>query len=228
MNQQKLLLDTFKASFIIQIITGIVTFLGLFIKLKPQDNILKDVLRIENYVQIVEAIFYIYIIFAYNNLHKNDITSRRYFDWIITTPIMLITTVLFMIYKNRKDKNQILKTKQLLKDNKSILIRIVAFNFLMLLFGYLGEKNIMNKVISTILGFVFFYLSFYEIWKNYAKKTKENKKLFYTIFTIWALYGVASVFPLVPKNIMYNFLDIIAKNFYGLYMFYIVFQKRIK
>ena len=26
--------------------------------------------------------------------------------------------------------------------------------------------------------------------------------------------------PILPKNIMYNVLDIIAKNFYGLYIFY--------
>lgn len=225
---QQILLNTFKISLIIQIITGIVTFLGLFVKVNPKDKILKDILHIENSVQIVEAIFYVYILLAYNNLQKKDITSRRYFDWIITTPIMLITTVLFMIYRNKENEDDILNLKQLLQKHKKSLLKIVVFNFLMLLFGYLGEKDLLNKTVSTFLGFVFFALSFYEIWKNYAKQNKQNKTLFYVIFTIWSFYGIASVFPILPKNIMYNFLDIIAKNFYGLYLFYIVYQKRIR
>ena len=137
-------------------------------------------------------------------IHKKDITSRRYFDWVITTPIMLITTVLFMIYRNKENENSILNLKQLLQKHKKSLLKIVVFNFLMLLFGYLGEKDLLNKTVSTFLGFVFFALSFYEIWKNYAKQNKQNKTLFYIIFTIWSFYGIASVFPMLPKNIMYK------------------------
>ena len=36
---------------------------------------------------------------------------------------------------------------------------------------------------------------------------------------IWSLYGVAAMFPTIIKNIFYNILDIISKNFYGLYLF---------
>ena len=46
----------------------------------------------------------------------------------------------------------------------------------MLVFGYLGEINLISKYIAIPLGFIFFLLSFYEIWKNYANKTKENKR----------------------------------------------------
>ena len=69
MNQQ-LLHITFKTSFIVQVITGIVSILGMFIKLKDKDKVLKDILLIENLVQVVEAIFYVYIILAFTNINK--------------------------------------------------------------------------------------------------------------------------------------------------------------
>ena len=37
---------------------------------------------------------------------------------------------------------------------------------------------------------------------------------------VWAAYGVVFLFPAVYKNIAFNFLDIIAKNFFGLFLFY--------
>ena len=228
MNQQ-LLHTTFKTSFIVQIITGIVSVLGMFIKLKDKDKVLKDILLIENLVQLVEAIFYVYIILAFANINKHNITSRRYLDWVITTPIMLISTIMFMIYKKleQESPNKKITTTEIIHKEKFTLLKIIAYNFLMLFFGYLGETKMLNKVISTFLGFIFFSLSFYEIWKNYANNVKKNKNLFYFLFIVWSFYGVASMFPMLPKNIMYNFLDIVAKNFYGLYIFYEVYKRRV-
>ena len=90
----------------------------------------------------------------------------------------------------------------------------------MLLFGYLGETNIMDKRISIPLGFVFFFLTFKLIYSEYAKYSINGKNLFYFIFIVWLLYGVAAVMPIKIKNISYNFLDIISKNFYGLFIYY--------
>ena len=89
----------------------------------------------------------------------------------------------------------------------------------MLLFGYLGEINILNKIISVGIGFIFFGLTFNEIWKNYAFKTNKTRNLYYFLITVWGLYGIAALLETIPKNILYNILDIIAKNFYGLYIF---------
>ena len=54
------------------------------------------------------------------------------------------------------------------KEEQSTIIEIVVSNFLMLLFGYLGEKNKINKKIGIPLGFVFFANTFNVIYKNYA------------------------------------------------------------
>ena len=93
----------------------------------------------------------------------------------------------------------------------------------MLLFGYLGETRIINKSLSIIIGFVLFFINFKLIYK-YVDGNKKNKKMFYFVFIVWSLYGVAALFNDVYKNISYNMLDIVSKNFYGIYIFYIILK----
>tara|TARA_B100001094_G_scaffold320273_1_gene366257 strand:+ start:10 stop:693 length:684 start_codon:yes stop_codon:yes gene_type:complete len=223
---KKILILTFYISIIIQIISGIISFYGIFIKLDKEDKILNDVLVIETLVQIVEGLFYIYIILAINKIKNNTITNRRYIDWTITTPIMLISTVLFMEYMKSKKEGFTTSTKKIFQEKNKSITKIVLYNFGMLLFGYLGEINYLNKIISISIGFVFFSLSFYEIWDNFGNKTEKTKKLFYFLIIIWGLYGIAAMYPVIPKNIMYNCLDIVSKNFYGLYIFYEILKVR--
>ena len=101
---------------------------------------------------------------------------------------------------------------------------------MMLVFGYLGEMNILDKNISVPIGFIFFFLSFYTIYENYVidSNVTINKNLFIFLVIVWGLYGVAAVLPDLEKNISYNFLDIVAKNFYGLFLSYKLYQVREK
>ena len=220
MNSKDLLLLTVQISLIVQLLTGLVSAGGIFVKLEEKDLILHDVLLIETIVQLVEGLFYIYIAYAIKSIKNDSITSRRYFDWIITTPIMLLSTIMFMEYESSKKINETITTKKVLTDNKKELIKIGLYNFGMLAFGYLGETNIISKQIGIPIGFGFFGLSFYEIWDKFAYKTEKTRNLYYFLIGVWSLYGVAAMLPILPKNIMYNILDIIAKNFYGLYIFY--------
>ena len=220
MNSKDLLLLTVQISLIVQLLTGLVSAGGIFVKLEEKDLILRDVLLIETIVQLVEGLFYIYIAYAIKSIKSDSITSRRYFDWVITTPIMLLSTIMFMEYESSKKINETITTKKVLTDNKKELIKIGLYNFGMLAFGYLGETNIISKQIGIPIGFVFFGLSFYEIWDKFAYKTEKTRNLYYFLIGVWSLYGVAAMLPILPKNIMYNILDIIAKNFYGLYIFY--------
>lgn len=220
MKSKDLLLLTVQISLIVQLLTGLVSAGGIFIKLDDKDLILHDVLLIETIVQLIEGLFYVYIAYAIKNIKEESITSRRYFDWVITTPIMLLSTIMFMEYESSKKINETITTKKVLNDNKKELIKIGLYNFGMLAFGYLGETNIISKQIGIPIGFVFFGLSFYEIWNKFAYKTEKTRNLYYFLIGVWSLYGVAAMLPVLPKNIMYNILDIIAKNFYGLYIFY--------
>jgi len=211
-------------SLVVQIITTIVSFWGLFVKIKDNDYVLKEILLLEGVVQIIESCFYIWVIFAIHNL--KSVTPRRYIDWVFSTPIMLTSTIVFMKYQELKDKNLDTSFKMIdfLKDNKSNIFKIFIYNGLMLLCGFLGEAGVIDKRIGITLGFIFFYLSFDLIYKEYAKKSILGKKLFTFLLVVWGLYGVAAMTDIKTKNISYNILDIISKNFYGLFIYYKIVQ----
>jgi bacteriorhodopsin len=211
-------------SLVVQIITTIVSFGGLFVKIKDSDYVLKEILLLEGVVQIIESCFYIWVIFAIHNL--KSVTPRRYIDWVFSTPIMLTSTIVFMKYQELKDKNLDTSFKMIdfLKDNKSNIFKIFIYNGLMLLCGFLGEAGVIDKRIGITLGFIFFYLSFDLIYKEYAKKSILGKKLFTFLLVVWGLYGVAAMTDIKTKNISYNILDIISKNFYGLFIYYKIVQ----
>jgi hypothetical protein len=96
----------------------------------------------------------------------------------------------------------------------------------MLIFGFLGELKIINIITSTILGFIPFLIYYYIIYVNYARQTKSGTKLFWYFFSFWSLYGVAAFFPYYIKNTIYNILDLFAKNFFGLFLAYIIITKK--
>jgi bacteriorhodopsin len=220
MIKDKLVGKTIYLSLFVQFLTTIISLDGLNYDLSSGDMILKHILVLEAFVQFIEAFFYIWVIYALKDL--KIMTSRRYIDWFITTPTMLVSTIIFMEYLRKKENNEnTLHLWDFLVDHRDNIIKIVTYNFLMLLFGLLGELNLIDKQMGVSIGFIFFYLSFQVIY-DYAKQTEGGKQLFGFLVSVWSLYGVAALFPLVMKNTVYNLLDIVSKNFYGLFIYYYI------
>jgi len=217
---KKNVFSTIYISLAIQIITSLYSYNGVYYDIEEKDKILIDILKIEIFVQFVETFFYIWVIHGLRDFSK--MTSRRYTDWFITTPTMLVSTIIFLKYQEYKEtKNtQTLTFNDFLKQNKQTIYKIVGYNALMLLFGYLGESNTINKELSIGLGFLFFFLSFKIIYEEYAIKSKIGKNLFGVLIVMWSLYGFAAFLDHNSKNISYNILDVFSKNFYGLYIFF--------
>ena len=211
-------------SLLVQLITTIVSLDGIFVELKSEDKVLQDILILEAIVQFIESLFYIWVILALHNLNK--VTPRRYIDWTFSTPIMLVTTVVFMKYKELKEKgyDSTFRIWDFFKSDKENIKKIILYNGLMLLCGFLGEAGILDKRIGIPVGFIFFYLSFNLIYQEYARKTREGSNLFKFLLVVWGLYGVAAMTNLDTKNVSYNMLDIVSKNFYGLYIYYKILQ----
>lgn len=154
-----------------------------------------------------------------------DVTYTRYFDWFLSTPIMLLTTVFFMEYLNFQKTDKIIKIKNIFNRDFYRIIKIVIANFFMLLGGFLGEIKIISRTNGFIFGTLAFLYSFYLIYERFVGNELINNVLFFTMFIIWALYGFAYLFPYVTKNTMYNILDIFSKNFYGLFIYFIILQR---
>ena len=217
MIKDKLVGKTIYFSLFVQVITTLVSIDGLRYDLNDRDKILKDILILETIVQIVEAIFYIWVVSALKDI--NLMTPRRYIDWFITTPTMLLSTIIFMEYlKNEKT----FTFKEFMNEHKVNITLIFISNALMLLLGYMGEIGKINKTKSVICGFVPFMFSFYIIYDRYAKDTELGFKLFMFLLIVWSLYGFAALLGTKNKNISYNLLDIVAKNFYGLFIYFYI------
>ena len=97
----------------------------------------------------------------------------------------------------------------------------------MLLFGLISELGFLNPYIATALGFIPFALNFNYIKGTFLKSQEDNFKnaVFYWFVFFWALYGVFAVMSYTTKNTGYNILDIFAKNFFGVFLAYIVWLK---
>jgi len=209
-------------SLIIQLIVGVIDYLALKIELDSTDQLLKDLLEVELAVQVVEFIFYIWLIYYFNQVSRN-ITPYRYLDWAVTTPLMLITLSAFL----QHDGTTTNRLSDFLSNHTASIIHIVLLNAAMLLFGLIGEFGYLSHYTSTALGFIPFALNFAYIKENFLPSSEDPFKnaVFYWFVFFWALYGVFAVMKYSIKNTGYNILDIFAKNFFGLFLAYIIWSK---
>jgi hypothetical protein len=213
-------------SFIVQIISGLIDVGTLFVKVEPEYVIIKQLLGLEVFVQLIQGSFYLWLVCNYKEIH--NVTPKRYADWVITTPLMLISLIIYLIYLKYKEtglNTSKLELFALLGKNSTVLSYVIYLDLLMLLFGYLGETKIINTLTGVVLGFIPFLIYFYIIYINYVRQTETGWKLYLYFLFFWSLYGVAALLPYYIKNTFYNILDLFAKNFFGLFLSYIILSK---
>ena len=229
MNTKSFFYSTLVASVIVQIITGIIEIAtGIFASVSPEANILRQLLFLEITVQAIEGLFYIWLL--YNFTSVTNVTPKRYIDWTITTPTMLVTLIFYLIFLERRAKNEDtagLNFIDLAIENGRTVSNVFILNWAMLFFGCLGEMNILSTLTGVLLGFVPFLLYYYIIYQKYAiKSSSTGIKIFWYFFIFWSLYGIVALLPYYLKNGLYNILDLFAKNFFGLFLSYIILLKK--
>jgi len=247
------LINSVYASLFVQVATGLIDMYVYFLPAVGELAILKKMLELELFVQIVEGSFYTW--FAATASHVKNITPNRYYDWAITTPTMLFTFCLYLDYLGEHEKttkeqltpldpewqNRVsdntaesssadtipikdITLSEYLWQKKGLLFPIFALNWIMLIFGYLGEIGELDNTLAVICGFLPFITYFVIIYDKFAKHSSMAGKLIYWLFfVIWALYGVAALATYYWKNIAYNILDLVAKNFFGMLLAYTLY-----
>lgn len=223
MNLKKILNYTLLASIAIQIFTFVVSIPGFFAEIPAAYILIKDLFFLELFVQLIEGVFYIWL--AFNFLKLTNITPKRYFDWALTTPTMLITLIAYLTFINAKETNQTqgLTLYSILTTNYNTIIIILLLNWTMLLFGYLGEIKVIPVLYSIILGFIPFLIYYAMIYYNFVQTNNTGFMFFLYFLFFWSLYGIVAALPYYAKNILYNILDLFAKNFFGLFLAYIIY-----
>lgn len=207
-DSQTLVFRTAIGSLLVQFLIGGITAASFFV---PTSDFKRDdlsaILALELSSQVVEFAWYTTVVCRFARIR----TWTRYIDWVISTPIMLASTALF--FTHRKDEALV----SILSDWR--LYAMFACNWLMLAFGYALERDALGPLASLSLGGVAFVASF-AILCTYADTSDSTSLgLFVAMYAVWGLYGVAAALPYTPKNVGYNVLDIVSKNFYGIFLF---------
>jgi bacteriorhodopsin len=164
----------------------------------------RHIMNIETTVSLVAGIMYGTFIDKMKSEHftLKDLITTRYIDWMITTPLILLAVVLF--YNPTKKS-----------INYLCYLILIVLNWLMLLFGYLGESKVISSQSGCVWGFVFFIAMLIYLFLNLIPKG-SSIVVFIIFAIIWAGYGIAYVLDDEEKNIAYNVLDVISKALFGI------------
>jgi hypothetical protein len=213
-------------SIIIQFLTAIIEIYSLFIKVPLNFLFLKQMMLLEVFVQIIEGSFYVYWLFNFKTIL--NITPKRYFDWAITTPTMLVNLIFYLIFLERIENNTATELNffELFNQEFYTIVTVLLLNWLMLLFGYLGEISLIPVLIGVSLGFIPFLIYYYLIYEKYALLTDDGFKIFLYFFIFWSLYGIVATLPYKMKNTCYNILDLFSKNIFGIFLTYLIFKNK--
>ena len=190
-----------------QALLGLFTLAGFFADVPAQyrDDI-QLIFILELISQCVEFLWYTTIVF----IHRDIKTWTRYIDWFLSTPVMLVSIAFF--FRHRSGDSLVL-----IFEHASIYLLLTA-NMVMLVFGYLVEIETLTKVAGLLLGNVAFITSFALLGTYVQGSDATSVVLYFFTYGVWALYGVAATLDDVSKNVSYNILDIISKNFYGVFI----------
>lgn len=179
------------------------TIITLIEAIRTPSILVRHIMNIETAVSLVAGLVYG---FLNEEMRKpgadlNKITHIRYLDWSITTPLILLTILLF--YNGEASV-----------DFKTYL-GIAGLNAGMLYSGYLGETGGLNKMTGGILGFLFFG-AMLALFYLCCIPSNKNPIVFVIFAILWGLYGVAYyIEDIETKNISYNLLDITSKALFG-------------
>jgi bacteriorhodopsin len=204
-NKSKILKNSFSITYSLLLTTAVITFIEALRTPNPK---IRHILNLETCISCVAGYFYGLFIEKINNKNVDwhDITENRYIDWSITTPMMLLALSLVLSMNSNT------------KIHFKVIASIIILNYIMLLFGYLGEIKMIGRYLATLLGFVAFFIMYFIIYINFVKPkySRDNYVLFSIYFIVWSMYGVVYLFDEETKNMITNVLDLTAKCLVGL------------
>lgn len=205
LNTETMVKNSFYLTYVFLLTTATITFIEA---MRTKNTKVRHILNLETCISVVAAYFYGKFVEQLDgNVNYRKINMTRYTDWFITTPIMLLVLCLAFLYNTGG------------KLHFGTFLKILAMNFAMLTSGYLGETKQIDRTVGLVTGFIFFFSLFGYIYHKFLSKKPifDNKILYWAFFTFWILYGVVYNMPEKFKNVSFNYLDLFAKCFVGIF-----------
>lgn len=199
---------SFYMTYVLLITTATITFIEALATTNP---FVRHIMNLETCISIIAGYFYSQFVTKVTTasggvVDYKEINETRYYDWFITTPLMILALMLALSYNNKSSVHL------------GTYASAVILNFAMLYSGYLGEKNTISRGAGCAIGFLFFIGLFGLIYLSFVKgsSSRFNFVIFAIYLVIWGLYGFVYLLDEENKNIIYNILDATAKCFVGI------------
>ena len=221
---------TFVVSLVVQFLVLAFSVITIFVGSPPE--VLSLVLTLESVVQGVELAWYVLIGFLFRYGQRCFKRRRpfdfgvefRYFDWYVTTPLMLITLFFLCMYFH----NPCMREEELAEYPRFVgyLVLIVLMDWAMLTLGLVVEldvRSIQQYAPRCVLaiGFAPFLAAFTPHFDVLSQRaTTEGVVVVAVTIVLWTVYGAVSLWLVgkdvaQTKNAWFNILDIFSKNVAG-------------
>lgn len=218
---------TTKISIYVQLIVGLINIYALTLSIPEKDLLLKDILVLETIVQVIEFCWYFFVI---QYLPQEEMAKNRYYDWVFSTPLMLVSMFSYLLYEEQMELNPNgtpIRLTSIINNHGDSITQIILSNFAMLSIGYLYETGQISKKLAFVYGFVFLLNTFSIIYIKAGSKSNKGKIVFLIMFLLWSIYGIAFILPTAIKNSIFNITDLFSKNFFELYTSALAYSKKI-
>lgn len=186
-----------------QITLGAISCLA-FISSRPW-SLLFVSLILDTTVQLLEISYY-----AATLSIKSPPTYWRYADWFLSTPTMLLSFVMYAVFLYDRH----LSLAGFFTDYGWLTVGVAALDVMMLIFGLLAEWKWIDRAMGVYCGLVPYVIMFTLVFV-YVQTTPWGYVFLSLQAIVWGLYGLAAMLAYRPKNILYNLLDVLSKNVYG-------------
>ena len=152
-------------------------------------------------------------------------TELRYIDWLITVPLQIVEFYLILAAVTKVKAN--------------LFWQLLGASLVMLVFGYLGEANILDMYLALAIGMLGWLYVIYLVFFGAAKKLNaesgnpSSQMAFNAIRIIvlvgWAIYPIGFVLGnfgdlgiegVKAMNAIYNLADLVNKTAFGLVIWY--------
>ena len=149
----------------------------------------------------------------------------RYIDWLITVPLQIVEFYLILAAVTKVKAN--------------LFWQLLGASLVMLVFGYLGEANILDMYLAFAIGMLGWLYVIYLVFFGAAKKLNaesgnpSSQMAFNAIRIIvlvgWAIYPIGFVLGnfgdlgiegVKAMNAIYNLADLVNKTAFGLVIWY--------
>ena len=118
----------------------------------------KTSLTVSGLVCFIAAVHYFYM----RDAGGTDVVAIRYIDWLITVPLLMVELYIVLL--------------AVTNVGSGVFKRLLTFTTLMLVFGYLGETQVISSTIGFVGGMLFWGLALKEIWSGEAADANAGSK----------------------------------------------------